>query len=68
MELILLVAAIAVAWLVFTALIRIVKTTVKTAFSLAAILFLLLALGIGPDQLWQKIAELPKLVQDLLSN
>ena len=67
MEVILLIAALVVAWLVFTALVRIIKTTVKTAFSVAAIILALAALGIGPAQLWQAIIELPQWVQRLMS-
>lgn len=68
MEFVILIAAIVVSWLVFTWLLRVVKTTLKTALLVAIIVLILqLSLGIGPDQLWQKITELPQLVGDLLS-
>lgn len=65
---ILLIAAILLSWLVFTWLLRVVKTTLKTAFSIAVIVLgLQVMVGIGPDQILQAIMELPTLVQDLFS-
>ena len=61
LNLILLIAALIVSWLVFTALLNVVKTTLKTAISIAAIVLVLqLVFGIGPQQLWQQIIELPQ--------
>ncbi len=60
-NLIILVAAIVVSILVFTALIRLVKTTFTTALAIAAIVLILqLGFGIGPTQLWQQIIHLPQ--------
>ncbi|NJM65984.1 MAG: hypothetical protein HC851_10105 [Acaryochloris sp. RU_4_1] len=65
---ILLIAAILISWLVFTWLLRVAKTTLKTAFLIAAVVLgLQLILGIGPDQVWQTIKELPQLIQNLVS-
>ncbi|MBD1940505.1 hypothetical protein [Microcoleus sp. FACHB-68] len=63
LNLITLLAALIVSWLVFTALINLLKTTLKTAVSIAAIVLVLqLAFGIGPQQLWQQLIELPQTV------
>lgn len=65
---ILLIAAILVSWLVFTWLLRVVKTTLKTAFLLALIVLgLQVVVGIGPDQVFQAVLDLPKVLQELLS-
>ena len=63
LNLITLLAALIVSWLVFTALINLLKTTLKTAVSIAAVVLVLqLAFGIGPQQLWQQLIELPQTV------
>lgn len=62
-ELIVLIIALIVSWLVFSALVNLVKTTVKTAIAIAVILFILqLFFGIGPNDLWQKLLELPQAI------
>jgi len=58
MNLILLLAAIVVAILVFTWLINIVKVTLQTAFIVAAIVLLLAFFGIGPGQLLQEVSQI----------
>ena len=59
LELIILVAALIVSWLVFAALIKVVKTTVSTAIAIAAIVLILqFAFGIRPQELWKQIAQL----------
>lgn len=66
-ELITLIAALIVSWLVFTTLIKVVKTTVKTAITIAAIVLILqLAFGIAPQQLWQQITQLPEILSHLV--
>ncbi|XWK86178.1 MAG: hypothetical protein U7127_18380 [Phormidium sp.] len=62
-ELIVLIAALIVTFLVFTWLIKVVKATLQTALTIAIIILILqLIFGIGPSQLWQKIIELPQLI------
>jgi len=62
-ELIVLIAALIVTFLVFTWLIKVVKATVQTAITIALLVLILqLVFGIGPSQLWQKIIELPQLI------
>lgn len=66
---ILLIAALIVSWLVFTWLLKVAKTTLKTAVLIAAIVLgLQVVLGIGPDQVWQAIADIPQMIQSLFSN
>ena len=68
MNIILFAAAALISWIVFTWLLRVVKTTLKTAFLVAAIVMVLqLTLGIGPGQVWQQITELPQIIQSLLN-
>ncbi len=67
-ELIILIAALIVSWLVFTALIKIVKTTATTAIAIAGILLILqLVFGIGYQDLWQQITQLPQLLWNLVT-
>jgi len=67
-DLIVFIAALIVAWLVFTALIRVVKTTLSTALTVAAIVLILqLGLGVQPQQLWQQIVQLPQIIRNLLT-
>jgi uncharacterized membrane protein (DUF106 family) len=58
MNLILMIAAIVVSILVFTWLIKVIQTTVKTAFMIAAIVLLLQFLGIGPGNAAQYLGQL----------
>ncbi len=54
-DLIILVVAIVVSFLVFTWLLKIVKTTLSTAVAIALILLLIqIFFGIGPVDLWQQ--------------
>ena len=63
LNLVIWIAALIVAFLVFTWLIKIVKATVSTAISIAIIVLILqLLFGIGPQQLWQQILEIPQVV------
>ena len=67
-ELIILIAAIVVSWLVFTALIKIVKTTATTAIAIAGIILILqLGFGIGYQDLWEQITQIPHLVWNIIT-
>lgn len=60
-DLLILIAALIVSWLIFTALIKVVKTTVSTAIAIAAIVLVLqLAFGVNPQDLWEQITQLPQ--------
>jgi hypothetical protein len=64
MEIVLVIGAILVAWLVFTWLFKVIKVSLKTAFLIAAIVLILqFAFGISPQKLWEEILNLPQLVQ-----
>ncbi|MGP1386942.1 MAG: hypothetical protein ACTS2F_25520 [Thainema sp.] len=54
-DVIILIAALVVSFLVFTWLLKIVKTTLSTAVAIALILLLIqIVFGIGPVDLWQQ--------------
>jgi hypothetical protein len=57
-EIILFLAAIAVAFIIFTWLVKIARATISTALTIALIVLVLLAFGIGPAQLWQELTQL----------
>lgn len=53
--------ALIVAWIVFTILVKIVKTTVSSAMTVAAIVVLLqIGYGITPQDIWNQIIHLPQ--------
>jgi hypothetical protein len=58
MNLILLMAAIVVTFLVFTWLVKVMKATIGTALLIAAIVLVAqLLFGIGPGQIWQQVSQ-----------
>jgi hypothetical protein len=61
-ELLLLIAAVIVAALVLGWMVKVVKATLSTAIMIAAIVLVLAVLGIGPNQLWQQVTQLPQIV------
>lgn len=68
LDLIILIAAIVIAWLVFTALLKVVKTTLTTALTIAAIvLVLMLVFGVNPIDLWEQITEIPRLLWQMVT-
>lgn len=65
-QLIILVAAIVVSWLVFSWLVNVVKTTISTAITIAVLLLLLqIVFGIGPTQIWHQATQLPQYLWNL---
>ncbi|MEM8778999.1 MAG: hypothetical protein AAGF26_09030, partial [Cyanobacteria bacterium P01_G01_bin.49] len=63
-NLILLIAALLVSWLVFRWLLTVVKASAGTALAIAAIVLLLqLKFGISPQELWTEITNLPQTFQ-----
>ncbi|MFW6358902.1 MAG: hypothetical protein ACOC0N_06790 [Chroococcales cyanobacterium] len=68
-ELIILIAAVVVAWLVFNWLIKVVKASLSTAVTIAVIVLILqLVFGIGPQELWEQIKALPETIVNTFSN
>lgn len=62
-QIIILIAAIVVSGLVFTALLRVLKTTITTAITIAAIILILQILfGITYLDLWQQIIQFPQVI------
>ncbi|MBD2538255.1 hypothetical protein [Coleofasciculus sp. FACHB-SPT36] len=62
-DLIILIAALIVSWLVFTLLIKVVKASIGTAILIAAVVLVLqLFFGIDPQDLWQQITQLPQTI------
>ncbi|NEO83913.1 MAG: hypothetical protein F6J87_06575 [Spirulina sp. SIO3F2] len=67
MEIVLLLAALLIAWGVFTWLVKVVKASVQTALGIAVVLVIIqVGFGIGPQQLWQQITNLPQTVFNML--
>ena len=63
-ELITVIAGVIITWLIFTWFIKVFHASLKTALTIAIILFFLqMFFGIRYQEIWQ---ELSKLVQDLL--
>ncbi len=61
------VAALILAWLVFTWLLKVVKASITTAVTMAIIVALLqLVFGIGFEQVLQQIIQLPETIWKLL--
>ncbi len=51
--------ALIVAWIVFTVLVKVIKTSVKNALIIAAVIVLLqVGYGIGPQDIWNHIVKL----------
>ena len=62
-NLIVIIAAIVVAWLIFTWLIKILKASITTALTIAVIaLTLQIFLGIGFEEVWQELIQFSKTV------
>lgn len=54
------------AWIVFAVLWKVVKTTIRTALTLAALLILLhINFGITPQDIWDAIVNLPQTFSQL---
>ena len=59
-EIIILIAVMLISWLVFTWLIKVLKASISTALAIAIIVLILqLVFGIGFQEVWQQIVQLP---------
>lgn len=66
-ELIILLASLLVAWLVFTWAVQVLKASVSTAIAIAMIILILqLVFGIGPGELLEHLIQLPQRLWDLV--
>ena len=62
-DLIVIIAAIIVAWLIFTWSIKVLKASISTALSIAIVaLILQIFLGIGFEEVWQKLVQFSQTV------
>lgn len=67
-ELIVLIAALIVAWIVFKALLGVLKTFISTAIALFVIVVILGMFGITPEDLIREITNLPQTLIRLFPN
>ena len=52
-----------IAWILFVILLKVLKTTVKNALTIAAILILLnIGFGITPEDIWQQIRQITQTI------
>lgn len=59
MNLILLVAALILSFLIFTFLVKVLRAAIGTALAIAVVVLVLqLLFGIGPAQVWEQLQEL----------
>lgn len=69
LELIILLAAILVSWLIFNWAIKVLKASISTAVTIAVIVLVLqLMFGIGPNELFQHIIHLPQTLWQLVTS
>jgi multisubunit Na+/H+ antiporter MnhE subunit len=67
MNLIILVAALIVAWLVFTALFKLLKTVISTAIAVLIIVVILMVFGVTPADLVKELFNLPQTISDIVT-
>ncbi|HAN75263.1 MAG TPA: hypothetical protein DCQ51_04240 [Planktothrix sp. UBA8407] len=68
-ELIILLASLLVAWLVFTWAVQVLKASISTAIAIAVIVLILqLVFGIGHQELLDHLIQLPQRLWDLVFN
>ena len=67
-DLIVIIAAFVVAWLIFTWLLKVLKASISTALSIAIIaLILQIFLGIGFEEVWQKLIQFSQTVGEFFT-
>lgn len=67
-DLIVIIAAVIIAWLIFTWLLQVLKASISTALTIAFIaLILQIFLGIGFEEVWQKLAQFAETVQQFFT-
>ncbi len=62
-NLLVLIAALIVAFLVFKALLNVAKTAISTAISIFLIVVILSVVGVTPQDLMQEIMNLPEIIE-----
>lgn len=67
-DLIVIIAAVIVAWLIFTWSLKVLKASISTALTIAVIaLILQVFLGIGFEQVWQQLVQFVETVQQFFT-
>lgn len=67
LEFIILIASLLVSWLVFNWVVKVLKASIGTAISIALIVLTMqLMFGIGPNQLFQYIINLPETLWNMI--
>ncbi len=67
-ELIVLIAALIVGWIVFQALLKVLKTTISTAVAVFIIVVILGFFGVSFEDLIREITNLPQTLMRLFTN
>ena len=68
-DLIVLIAALLITWLVFTWFVKVLKASISAALFIATIVLILqVYLGVRPQRLWQQIIQLPEMIWQLFGN
>lgn len=66
-QIVAIVAALVIAWLIFLWSVNVVKTSIGTAFKIAIILLVLqLVFAISPQEIGRTILDLPRTLRELL--
>lgn len=66
-NLILLIAALIVAWIVFRALLSLLRTAISTAVAIFVIVVILMFFGFKPQELVQEITNFPQTLRQLFT-
>ena len=67
MNLIILVAALIVASLVFTASFKLVKTVISTVIAVLILVLILMVFGVTPEDLMQELSNLPQIINNMIT-
>lgn len=66
-NLVIFIAALIVAWLVFRALLSLLKTGISTAIAIFVIVLILMVFGFSPQDLMQEVTRLPQIFKQLIT-
>ncbi|NJR14425.1 MAG: hypothetical protein HC785_01125 [Calothrix sp. CSU_2_0] len=67
-NLIFLIAQLMVVWLVFKALLNVLNTVISAAIAIFVIAIILSFFGFSPQELIQKISNLPQMLQQMVTD
>jgi uncharacterized protein YacL len=66
-NLIIFIAALIVAWLVFRALLSLLQSAISTAIAIFVIVVILMLFGFSPQDLMQEVANLPQILTQFIT-